>query len=151
MTLFSNTLKHSSIGLAALGLALGIGSVSAEGTLNVTNRAKYIGEETIANFEKEFDVKVTYDNQNSVEAIDSRLLVGSTGYDVVSDFSTNVARLIPAGILQPLDKSKLSNLVNICIDILDQLAAAKDPGNVHLIPQGFCQKLSYTATLTLIS
>ena len=119
---------------AALGLTFGAGSVAAEGVLNVTNWAEYIGEETIANFEKEFDVKVTYDNYDSVEAIDSKLLAGSTGYDVVSHSSTQISRLIPAGILQPLDKSKLPNFKHMRSDIMTQLDAAKDPGNQYVVP-----------------
>ena len=119
---------------AALGLMLGAGGATAEGVLNVTNWAEYIGEETIANFEKEFDIKVTYDNYDSVEAIDSKLLAGSSGYDVVSHSSTQVARLIPAGILQQLDISRLSNMKHMRKDILDQLSVAKDPGNKYFVP-----------------
>ena len=54
--------------LIAAGLLQGalISTAAAEGTLNVYNWGEYIGEETIANFEKEFDIKVTYDNYDSV-------------------------------------------------------------------------------------
>ena len=62
-------------------------TASAEGTLNVYNWAEYIGEETIANFEKEFDIKVTYDNYDSVETADAKLLAGNSGYDVVAHLS----------------------------------------------------------------
>jgi len=70
----------------ALGIALSVVplTASAEGTLNVYNWAEYIGEETIANFEKEFGIKVTYDNYDSVETADAKLLAGNSGYDVVS-------------------------------------------------------------------
>ena len=119
---------------AAIGLILGAGSASAAGVLNVTNWAEYIGEETVTNFEKEFDVKVTYDNYDSVEAIDSKLLAGSSGYDVVSHSSTQIARLIPAGILLPLDKSKLPNEKHMRSDIMSQLADSKDPENKFIVP-----------------
>jgi putrescine transport system substrate-binding protein len=126
--------KRSAISAAALGLALGAGSVSAEGVLNVTNWGEYIGEETIANFEKEFDVKVTYEPYESQEAIDSKLLAGSSGYDVVSHASSAIARLIPAGILQPLDKSKLPNFANIRPEIMEQINAGWDPENKYIVP-----------------
>ncbi len=58
----SNPLKHTLAGVAALAIAFGGASAFAEGTLNVYNWAEYIGETTIADFEKEFDIKVTYDN-----------------------------------------------------------------------------------------
>ena len=134
MNLFTSFTKYSAVSVAALGLAMGAGSASAAGTLNVTNWAEYIGEETIANFEKEFDVKVTYDNYDSVEAIDSKLLAGNTGYDVVSHSSTQIARLIPAGILQPLDKSKLPNLKHMHSDIMQNLNSSKDPDNQYIVP-----------------
>jgi len=106
----------------------------AEGTLNVYNWGEYIGEETIANFEKEFNIKVTYDNYDSVETADAKLLAGSSGYDVVSHSGSSIARLIPAGILQPFDKSKLPNLKHMREEVMGQLGADWDPGNQYVIP-----------------
>ncbi len=106
----------------------------AEGELRVTNWAEYIGEETIANFEKEFNIKVIYDVYDSVEAIDSKLLAGNSGYDVVSHASSMNARLIPAGIYQKLDKNKLPNMKHMRADIMEQLNSNWDPGNEHIIP-----------------
>ncbi len=102
--------------------------------LNVTNWAEYIAEDTIANFEREFGIKVVYDVYDSVESIDSKLLAGNTGYDVVSHAGSNIGRLIPAGILQPLDKSKLPNLKHMRGEIMGQLASNWDPGNAHVVP-----------------
>jgi len=120
----------------ALGIAFSLIplSASAEGTLNVYNWAEYIGEETIANFEKEFDIKVTYDNYDSVETADAKLLSGSTGYDVVSHSGTQIGRLIPADILLPLDKSKLDNFKNLREDVVSQVASNWDPGNKYIVP-----------------
>ncbi len=120
--------------LVAAALIVGSSAASAAGTLNVTNWAEYIGEDTIANFEKEFDVKVTYDNYDSQEAIDAKLLAGNSGYDVVSHASSAIARLIPAGILRQLDKSKLSNFKHISPDIMKQLSRDWDPGNNYIVP-----------------
>ncbi len=106
----------------------------AEEVLRVTNWAEYIGEETIANFEKETGIKVIYDNYDSVESIDSKLLAGNSGYDVVSHSSTSIARLIPANIVQPLDKSKLTNFKNIMPEIMGQLSEKWDPGNLYIVP-----------------
>ena len=56
----------------ALATAIAPISAIAEGTLNVYNWGEYIGEETIANFEKEFGIEVTYDNYDSVETADAK-------------------------------------------------------------------------------
>ena len=95
---------------------------------------EYIGEETIANFEKEYGIKVIYDAYDSAEAIDAKLLAGSSGYDVVSHSGGDTARLIKAGIVSPLDVSKLDNLKHVDPAIMEQLAADWDPGNKHFIP-----------------
>ena len=118
----------------ALSLSIGTSPLFAEGTLNVYNWAEYIGEETIANFEKEFDIKVTYDNYDSVETADAKLLAGNSGYDVISHSSSSIGRLIPAGILMELDKSKLENLKHMRKDVMAQLASNWDPDNRYIIP-----------------
>ena len=129
-----NKLKSAVVGTATSVLIFGAASVSAEGTLNVTNWAEYIAEDTISNFEEEYGIKVTYDVYDSVEAIDSKLLAGNTGYDVVSHSGSSVARLIPAGILQPIDKSKVPNLKHMSPEVMDLLAADWDPGNQYIVP-----------------
>jgi putrescine transport system substrate-binding protein len=120
--------------IAAAVLIVGSTAASAAGVLNVTNWGEYIGENTIANFEKEFDVKVTYDAYDSVESVDAKLLAGSSGYDVVSHSSSSVARLIPAGILQKLDKSKLPNFKHMRPEIMAQISSDWDPDNQHIVP-----------------
>lgn len=105
-----------------------------ERVLRVTNWAEYIAEDTIANFEAEYGIKVVYDNYDSVEAIDAKLLAGNSGYDVVSHAASQIARLIPAGILQPFDKAKLDNLQHMDPAIMDQLGEKWDLGNQYIIP-----------------
>ena len=131
--------KHHTLSLTAAVavMAQGIlysGTATAAGTLNVYNWGEYIGEETIANFEKEYDIKVTYDNYDSVETADAKLLTGNSGYDVVSHSGTAIGRLIPAGILQPVDKSQLTNYKNLRTDVLGQVAENWDPDNKYVIP-----------------
>ena len=69
--------------LATSVAALVAAPAGAEEVLNVTNWAEYIAEDTIANFEKEFGIKVVYDHYDSIESLDSKLLAGNSGYDVV--------------------------------------------------------------------
>ena len=78
-----------------LAIAGAFVSVSAEErVLNVTNWAEYMAEDTISNFEEETGIKVTFDPYDSVETIDSKLLAGSTGYDVVSHSGSAIARFV---------------------------------------------------------
>jgi len=122
---------------SALGFclaALFVTNANAAGELKVYNWAEYIGEETIANFEKEFDIKVTYDNYDSVETVDSKLLAGNSGYDVVSHSSSSLARLIPSNLFLELDKSRLGNFKHLRDDVLTQIDTQWDPGNKHIVP-----------------
>ena len=118
----------------SLGLLMTGQAVSQERVLKVTNWGEYIGEETIANFEKEYGIKVIYDAYDSSESIDAKLLAGSSGYDVVSHSGGDTARLIKAGIVAPLDMSKLDNIKNMSPEIMSQLGSDWDPGNQHFIP-----------------
>ena len=130
-----NQCRSTAVALGALLAVVLAGNVAlAEGELYVTNWAEYIAEDTISNFEKEYNIKVVYDTYDSVEAIDSKLLAGNSGYDVVSHSSTPVARMIPAGILQPLDRSKLDNFKHMRPEILEALSQDKDPGNQYFVP-----------------
>ena len=121
-------------GAAIAAMMLTGAALAQERVLKVTNWAEYIGEETIANFEAEYGIKVIYDTYDSAESIDAKLLAGNSGYDVVSHAGSDIARLIPAGILSPLDKSKLDNMSNIDPGILDQLNREMDPGNQFIVP-----------------
>ena len=115
------------------GLMVGTGNAE-DRVLKVTNWAEYIGEETIANFESEYGIKVIYDTYDSAESIDAKLLAGNSGYDVVSHSGSMVARLIKADILARLDKSKLDNVKHMDGSIMAQLGKDWDPGNNHFIP-----------------
>ena len=129
------TTTWTGLAVTVTATALMAGSVNAqERVLKVTNWGEYIGEETIANFEAEYGIKVIYDAYDSAEAIDAKLLAGNSGYDVVSHAAGDVARLIKAGIIAELDKSKLDNIVNMDPSLMAQLASDWDPGNKHIIP-----------------
>jgi len=129
------TTTWTGLAVTVTATALMAGTVNAqERVLKVTNWGEYIGEETIANFEAEYGIKVIYDAYDSAEAIDAKLLAGNSGYDVVSHAAGDVARLIKAGIIAELDKSKLDNIVNMDPSLMAQLASDWDPGNKHIIP-----------------
>ncbi|MCP3687001.1 MAG: extracellular solute-binding protein [Gammaproteobacteria bacterium] len=122
------------IALATTALVAVSTAATAAGKLNVSNWAEYMAEDTISNFAKEYDIDVTFTPYDSVEAIDSKLLAGSSGYDVVSHAASQTARLIPGGILQKLDKSKLPNFKHMRASVMDQLGQKWDPGNNYMVP-----------------
>jgi putrescine transport system substrate-binding protein len=105
-----------------------------EARLHVYNWSDYIAPNTIANFEKESGIAVTYDVYDSNEVLEAKLLAGRSGYDIViPSASPYMARQIAAGAYLALDKAKLPNLKNLDPDML-ALAAAADPGNAYGVP-----------------
>ena len=103
-----------------------------EKVVNVYNWSDYIAEDTIANFEKETGIKVNYDMYDGNETLETKLLAGSSGYDVVVPSASFMERQIKTGVYQKLDKSKLPNLTNMDPEIM-QRAALHDPGNEHSV------------------
>ena len=122
--------------LALAGLVLfgtsGSASAADPKVLNVYNWSDYIAEDTIRNFEKETGIKVNYDNYDANEVLQAKLMAGSTGYDIVVPSSHFAKQQIEAGLLQKLDRSKLTNWGNLDPALLKQLANV-DPGNQYLV------------------
>ncbi len=104
-----------------------------EKVLNVYNWSDYIAEDTLENFTKETGIKVTYDVFDSNELLETKLVAGNTGYDVVVPSLTFLARQVKAGVFMPLDKSKLTNWGNLDLDNLSRIAV-NDPGNTYAAP-----------------
>ncbi len=122
--------------LLALASALCIGSGLARAAdpkvLNIYNWSDYIADDTIKNFEKETGIKVRYDNYDNNEVLHAKLVAGKTGYDIVVPGSHFAKTQIEGGLLQKLDRSKLTNWGNLDKGLLEQLAKL-DPGNEHLV------------------
>jgi putrescine transport system substrate-binding protein len=104
----------------------------AEKVVNVYNWSDYIEPEVLKEFEKDTGVKVNYEVMDSNELLETKLVAGRTGYDVVVPSASFLARQIKAGIYQKLDKSKLPNLKNLDPDITKRLEVF-DPGNEHAV------------------
>lgn len=119
--------------LAAFLCATGTAAADEAKELNIYNWGDYFAPDTIANFEKEFGIKVRYDTFDSNEMLDGKLSVGSTDYDVVFPSTGFFGRQIKAGVYQPLDKSKLTNWQNIDRAILDRMKPS-DPKNAYAAP-----------------
>jgi putrescine transport system substrate-binding protein len=118
----------------AFALFIGSGAhAEEEKILNVYNWSDYIAPETIDDFEAEFGIRVNYDLYDSTEIVEAKLLAGKTGYDVVVHAVRYSARLIPIGVYQPLDKSKLTLWDNLDPWVLETMAMY-DPDNLYGFP-----------------
>jgi putrescine transport system substrate-binding protein len=100
--------------------------------LNIYNWSDYIADDTVKNFEKETGIKVNYDNYDANEILHAKLVAGKTGYDIVVPGSHFAKTQIAGGLLQKLDRSKLTNWGNLDKGLLEQLANV-DPGNQYLV------------------
>lgn len=110
-----------------------IGAANAQDrVVNVYNWSDYIDEDILTEFTEETGIKVVYDVFDSNEILETKLLAGATGYDIVVPTGTFLANQIRAGVFQPLDKAKLPNLSNMDPAISERLARY-DPGNEYAI------------------
>ena len=120
--------------LIAFVAGAGVRAAAAEEKrLFIYNWTDFIGRNTIAEFERQTGIKVTYDVYDSEETMDARLLAGSSGYDVVVASTEYFGREIKAGVYIPLDRSKLPNWDNVDPRIL-AIQSDHDPGNAHSVP-----------------
>ncbi|MDU9411076.1 polyamine ABC transporter substrate-binding protein [Pseudomonas sp. zfem005] len=105
----------------------------AEQTVHIYNWSDYIGETTLADFQKETGIKPVYDVFDSNETLEGKLLAGRTGYDVVVPSNHFLGKQIKAGAFQKLDRSQLKNWDNLDPALLKRLEA-NDPGNQYSVP-----------------
>jgi len=117
---------------SALLAASAFAAYAQERTVNVYNWSDYIDQSIIEDFTKETGIKVVYDVFDSNEILETKLLAGGSGYDVVVPSANFLARQITAGVFQKLDKAKLPNLSNTW-DIVNERTAKYDPGNEYSI------------------
>ncbi|UZT95785.1 polyamine ABC transporter substrate-binding protein [Pseudomonas koreensis] len=118
--------------LATAGLTIAVGAQAA-GTVHIYNWSDYIGETTLADFEKATGIKPVYDVFDSNETLEGKLLAGRTGYDVVVPSNHFLGKQIKAGAFQKLDKSQLPNYSNLDPVLLKRLEQ-NDPGNQYAVP-----------------
>lgn len=121
--------------LAGFGLAMSLlfatpGFSAEEKVLNVYNWSDYIDESVIKDFTKKTGIKVNYDVFDSNELLETKLLAGSSGYDLVVPSAAFLQRQIKAGVFEKLDKSKLPNLKNVW-DVIAERTEVYDKDLAH--------------------
>ena len=119
-------------------LALGVAATAcdaaaqSERIVNFYGWANYISPDVLSEFKRETGISIRYDTFDTNDILEAKLLLGNSGYDVVVPTGYFVQRLIRAGVLLQLDKTKLPNLANLRPDIAARLATY-DPGNAFAV------------------
>jgi putrescine transport system substrate-binding protein len=98
--------------------------------LNLYIWSDYLAPDTISSFERRTGVKVHVSYFETNETLESRMLTGNSGFDVVVPTGPYLQRQIRSGAYLPLDKKKLPNLANLDPELMAR-AAINDPGNAH--------------------
>lgn len=112
-------------------IALGASTALAD-QVRVYNWSDYIDEDLLAQFEEETGLDLIYDVFDSNEVLETKMLAGGSGYDVVVPSGTFLSRQITAGAFQKLDVSQLPNAKNLW-DVIEKRTAQYDPDNAYSI------------------
>jgi putrescine transport system substrate-binding protein len=132
--------RISTLVLAAAGALVGCGhgdtspprTAGDEKVVNLYTWSDYLAPNTLADFERETGIKVRVAYFDTNETLESRMLTGSSGYDVVVPTAPYLQRQISGGAYRALDKSLLPNLLNLDPALMAR-AALNDPGNTHSV------------------
>lgn len=119
------------IGLTAI-LTAGMASLATAQVVNVYNWSDYIDESILDDFEAETGIKVVYDVYDSNEVLETKLLAGGSGYDVVVPSGSFLARQIQAGVFRELDHASLPNRSHLW-DAIQERTEVYDPGGQYSV------------------
>jgi putrescine transport system substrate-binding protein len=120
------------LAVAAALFAASAAPAQRQRVVNVYNWSDYIAPGVLDAFTRDTGIRVRYDTFDSNDTLETKLLAGKSGYDVVVPTSYFMERQIKAGVLQKLDKTKIPNLANAWPAIASRLAAY-DPGNQYAV------------------
>jgi len=99
--------------------------------LNVYNWGDYIDESVIKEFEKEYNIKVNYEDYATNEEMYVKIKSGGTNYDVVFPSDYMIEKMIKEDLLLKLDMNNIPNFANID-DRFKNLDF--DPNNEYSVP-----------------
>jgi putrescine transport system substrate-binding protein len=102
-----------------------------EQVVNVYNWTDYIDPDVLTDFTRDTGIKVRYDVFDSLETLEAKLLAGHSGYDiVVPSNEPTLSRLVRAGALAVIDRSRVPNWKNLDPALMQRIESS-DPGNRH--------------------
>jgi putrescine transport system substrate-binding protein len=120
------------VAVACAAIVPAAAQTKGERVVNVYNWSDYIAPTVVEDFSKEGGIKVRYDTFDSNDTLETKLLAGKSGYDLVVPTAYFLERQIKAGVFQKLDKARLPNLANLWPEISQRLATY-DPGNQYAV------------------
>ena len=120
------------VAAACAAIAPAAAQTKRERVVNIYNWSDYIAPTVVEDFSTESGIKVRYDTFDSNDTLETKLLAGKSGYDVVVPTGYFLERQIKAGVFQKLDKVRLPNLANLWPEISQRLATY-DPGNEYAV------------------
>ncbi|MGQ3211896.1 MAG: polyamine ABC transporter substrate-binding protein [Shinella sp.] len=126
--------KTTLVSVLALLATMGGAQAQEEKVVNVYNWSDYIAPDTAEKFEKETGIRVVYDVYDGNEVLETKMLTGGSGYDVVYPSAYPFLKnQVKAGVFLPLDKTKLGNAGKLDPQALSLISGA-DPDNLHAVP-----------------
>ena len=141
----SKVVKVVLAGCLLLSVGWSISTGVGKKTLRVYNWGEYIDKTVISDFENEYDCRIIYETFDSNEIMYTKYMSGNS-YDVMVPSEYMIERMIKEDLLQPIDKSLISNFDNINKDILGQ---SFDPDNDYWIPY-FCGNVGILYDKTIV-
>ncbi len=115
---------------SAPGADPGKGAADTGKVLNLYIWSDYLAPNALSDFEKQTGIKVHVAYFDTNETLETRLLAGHSGFDIVVPTASYFERQIKAGVYLKLDKSKLPNLKNMDAQLMSRVAL-HDPDNDH--------------------
>ncbi len=108
--------------------------LAEERTVRIYNWIEYLPPDVLKSFREETGIRPIYDVFDSAETMESKLLTGNSGYDVVFPGTANLGHLIKAGAVQPLDRRQLPNWQHLDPQFMQSLEVVGDTGNRYAAP-----------------
>ncbi len=124
-------MRRLAVFLSAVVLGLGMARAQDK-VINVYNWSDYVDPQILEDFRRETGIRVVYDTFDTNEILETKLLAGGSGYDVMVPTATFLSRQIKAGVFRKLDKTKLPNLKNAW-DFVRSRLERYDPGNQYAV------------------
>ncbi len=120
--------------VSGMAILAAMTAAAMAGEVRLYSWEAYFGAASIKAFEAETKNTVTYDVFDSNDTVETKILAGNSGYDVVTpNLSPHLARQILLKAWGELDKSLLPNIRNLDPELMAKVAEA-DAGGFHAVP-----------------
>lgn len=125
-------MKKSIVFILMLLALVGCGKEEQKNQLYLFNWSDYIPDEVISDFETETGIKVITDYYSSNEEMYAKIKAGGDGYDITVPSTDYAEIMMKQGMLEKIDRSKISNLKELNEDIGSKISF--DQNHDYIIP-----------------